>query len=275
MTDLFRIYTVDDVEATKIASMPDVPHCHDYEELLIGVDGYLEHFIDFRSEKVFAPYVTYVARGKVHRVVPGTVEGKCLIWVLRFKSELVPETIFQWYAHFHHTANIVLNDHHRFKRVVALCEILNGEMEQESPNFSVIKPLLTSLLTLIEAEKKKAEIAGSANPNTQNITFRNFLKILEENFRRSLGVAYYAEKLFMSSRNLNIICQNVMQQSASEIIETRKLIEAKNLLVGTEKSISEIGYELGYKEKSYFTSVFKKIAGQTPSEFRKEMRKLL
>lgn len=66
-----------------------------------------------------------------------------------------------------------------------------------------------------------------------------------------------------------------MQQSASEIIETRKLIEAKNLLVGTEKSISEIGYELGYKEKSYFTSVFKKKAGQTPSEFRKEMRKLL
>lgn len=86
MTDLFRIYTVDGVEATKIASMPDVPHCHDYEELLIGVDGYLEHFIDFRSEKVFAPYVTYVARGKVHRVVPGTVEGKCLIWVLRFKA---------------------------------------------------------------------------------------------------------------------------------------------------------------------------------------------
>lgn len=275
MTDLFRIYTVDGVEAAKIASMPDEPHCHDYEELLIGVDGYLEHFIDFKSEKVLAPYVTYVARGKVHRVVPGTVEGKCLIWVLRFKSELVPETIFQWNAHFHHTANMVLSDHNRFKRVVALCEILHGEMEQESPNFSVIKPLLTSLLALIEAEKKKTEIAGSANPNTQNITFKNFLKILEENFRRSLGVAYYAEKLFMSSRNLNIICQNVMQQSASEIIETRKLIEAKNLLAGTEKSISEIGYELGYKEKSYFTSVFKKKAGQTPSEFRKEMRKLL
>ena len=31
----------------------------------------------------------------------------------------------------------------------------------------------------------------------------------------------------MSSRNLNLICQDILQQSVSEIIETRKLIEAK------------------------------------------------
>ena len=101
------------------------------------------------------------------------------------------------------------------------------------------------------------------------------MKILEENFRRPEGVEFYAEKLFMSSRNLNLITRNILQQSVSEIIETRKLIEAKNLLTSTDKSISEIGFELGYNEKSYFTSVFKKKSGQTPSEFREEMRKLL
>ena len=62
----------------------------------------------------------------------------------------------------------------------------------------------------------------------------------------------------MSSRNLNIICQNILHQSVSEIIETRKLIEAKNLLISTDKSISEIGFELGYNEKSYFTNCFQK-----------------
>jgi AraC family transcriptional regulator, transcriptional activator of pobA len=88
-------------------------------------------------------------------------------------------------------------------------------------------------------------------------------------------VEFYAEKLFMSSRNLNMICQNILQRSVSEIIETRKLIEAKNLLVSTHKSISEIGYELGYNEKAYFTNVFKKKSGQTPTEFREEMRTLI
>ncbi|ULT22952.1 helix-turn-helix transcriptional regulator [Sphingobacterium sp. E70] len=79
----------------------------------------------------------------------------------------------------------------------------------------------------------------------------------------------------MSARNLNLICQSILQQSVSEIIETRKLIEAKNLLLTTNKTISEIGFELGYQEKSYFTNVFKKKAGMTPSEFRNEIQKLI
>lgn len=66
-----------------------------------------------------------------------------------------------------------------------------------------------------------------------------------------------------------------MEQSVSEIIEPRKLIEAKNLLITSDKTISEIGFELGYNEKAYFTNVFKKKSGVTPSEFRDEMRKLL
>ena len=78
----------------------------------------------------------------------------------------------------------------------------------------------------------------------------------------------------MSSRNLNIICQNILQQSVSEIIETRKLIEAKNLLLTTDRTIAEIGFDLGYNDKSYFTSVFKRKSGQTPSAFRKEMTEL-
>ena len=79
----------------------------------------------------------------------------------------------------------------------------------------------------------------------------------------------------MSSRNLNIICQNILAQSVSEIIETRKLIEAKNLLISTEKTISEIAYELGYNENSYFSNVFKKKAGQSPGKFREEMKNRL
>jgi AraC-like DNA-binding protein len=104
---------------------------------------------------------------------------------------------------------------------------------------------------------------------------KNFLNILEENFRRPEGVEFYAGKLFMSARNLNLICNNILHQSVSDMIEMRKLIEAKNLLVSTDKSISEIGFELGYNEKSYFSSVFKKKTGQTPTEFREEIKMLI
>ena len=53
------------------------------------------------------------------------------------------------------------------------------------------------------------------------------------------------------------------------------MILEKILLINSSLSISEIGFELGYKDKSYFASVFKRKSGQTPSEFRDEMRKLI
>ena len=46
-------------------------------------------------------------------------------------------------------------------------------------------------------------------------------------------------------------------------------------MLSTDLSITEIAYEVGYNEKSYFSKVFRKKSGQTPSEFREEMQKLI
>src|SRR5690606_17946689 len=161
-----------------------------------------------------------------------------------------------------------------FTRLVTLCQIIYGEMRHENPNLGVVKHLLSALFIMIESERNKVAETISGLENSQNTTLHNFLRILEENYHRPLGVEYYAEKLFMSARNLNLICKNILHQTVSEIIETRKLIEAKNQLTHSDKNISEIGFDLGYNEKAYFTNVFKKRTGQTPTEFREEMKKL-
>jgi len=275
MTELFKIFTVDMAEADRLANSPNEPHQHDFEELLVGIEGELEHFIDFKSETIQAPFVSFVTKGKVHRVIPRAKNGRIKIWAMRFKSEFIPETTFQLYSYYHGEANMALEQDRCFNRLETICEMMNGEVQQETPDYAVIRHLLSALFTMIEAERKKLQPPEEQNQGIQNITFKNFLKILEENFRRPEGVEFYAEKLFMSSRNLNLITQNILQQSVSEIIETRKLIEAKNLLTSTDKNIAEIGFELGYNEKSYFNSVFKKKSGQTPGEFQEEMRRLL
>jgi len=60
-----------------------------------------------------------------------------------------------------------------------------------------------------------------------------------------------------------------------EIIEIRKLVEAKRMLLHTNKTVSEIGFELGYNEKSYFTRVFRNKLSVTPTEFREMTRTLI
>lgn len=275
MNQLFSIFRIDTAKANEIAALTDEPHIHDFEELIVGITGELEHFIDFKTYTVQAPLVSFIAKGKAHRIITKLQHGNFDMWVLRFKSEFIAETIFQLYSSFHNNANQVLHTGACFNRLSTICEIIDQEMKQGTPDLSIVRHLLSALFIMIESERKKFTENDNSTNSIQNETFINFLKILEENYRRPQGVEFYAEKLFMSSRNLNQICQKIMNQSVSEIIETRKLTEAKNLLASTSKSISEIGFELGYNEKSYFSNVFKKKSGQTPSEFRDEMQNLI
>jgi AraC family transcriptional regulator, transcriptional activator of pobA len=275
MDQFFHIFMLNEEDAIKIAASPDNPHNHDFEELIVGMEGELEHFIDFNSEKFISPFISFVTKGKVHRVKPYIKDGRFKIWVIGFRSDFIPETTFQLYSYYHDHANLRIQKGEKFDRMVTLCDMMYNESNQTIPDYAVIRLLLSTLFTMIESERKKTDNSEKRFYNTQNITFKNFLKILEENFRRPLGVEFYAEKLFMSPRNLNLICHNILQKSVSEIIETRKLIEAKNLLISTDKTISEIGFELGYNEKAYFTTVFKKKSGLTPTEFRNEMCKLI
>ena len=264
MERLFRITRIGPEEAIKINSTPSEPHKHDYESLIIGSVGILEHFVDFKTTVIEAPLVSFIAKGKFD------------MWLLRFNSDFIAETVFQLYSTYHDRSNQILQRGQCFDRLNTICELIDKEMKCVPPDLSIVRHLLSTLILMIEAEQKKEAASNNESSNSiQNETFINFLKILEENFRRPLGVEFYAEKLFMTSRNLNLICQRIMNQSVSEIIETRKLTEAKNLLTGTNKSISEIGFELGFNEKSYFSNVFKRKSGQTPSEFREEMKRII
>lgn len=273
MQELFKIFRFTETDAKALESQSIKPHIHDFEELIIGVEGKISHFIDFDDETVYAPFVSFVTQGKPHLLRPQLHEGKCDLWVIRFRSEFMSETIFNLYNYFHNRANITLPTNRCFGRLTSLCEMMHDEAQRPHPNLSIIKQLLTTLLTMVYNEKPEDPEQESSNAHSQ--TYANFLRILEENFRRPEKISFYADKLFMSERNLNLICQEVMQQSVGEIIETRKLTEAKNLLINTNKTVAEIGFELGYNEKAYFSKVFKRKTGQTPSDFRDEMKQLI
>ena len=275
MTEIFKMFKITTAESEKIMQSVNEPHAHDFEELIIGNKGQLEHFIDFKSKLIEAPFISFVTQGKIHRAKPLVKDGDCDMWVLRFKSEFIAETTFSLYASFHDKANISLQSNQCFEKLDTICKIIFDEYQQEAPDLAVIKQLLSALFTIIESERRKLNLNNDESKKIQSSTFKNFLRLLEEHYKESKDVNFYAEKLFMTSRNLNNICQNILQQSVSEIIETRKLTEAKNLLMATDKNIAEIGYELGFNEKTYFTHAFKRKAGMTPTEFREEMKKLL
>ncbi|MEM9820323.1 MAG: AraC family transcriptional regulator [Bacteroidota bacterium] len=272
MNTLFNIFRVNNLVLEELAKEPNLPHQHSYEEIIVVKKGTLEHFIDFEATLLCAPFVSFITKGKTHQIKPLQKDGDCDGFVIRFQSEFVSETIFQLYHFFHDHANIAFSTDWEFERFVTLCEMLEEETQQDSLNFAITRSLLNAMLTILEVEKRK--LYKSHLANNIDSPFVKFLQLLEKNYHRPVSVSFYAEKLQMSSRNLNLICKRILQKSITEIIQTRKLIEAKHLLTTTDKTIYEIGFAIGYKEKSYFSNIFKKKTGKTPSEFRSEIKSL-
>ena len=61
-----------------------------------------------------------------------------------------------------------------------------------------------------------------------------------------------------------------MKCSIIDYIQLSKLERAKYLLANSQTTVDEISDSLGFGTRSYFTSVFKKHTGQTPSDYRRE-----
>jgi AraC family transcriptional regulator, transcriptional activator of pobA len=244
---------------------PSEPHRHDHEELIIVTHGNPTHLVDFTSEILDPPVIVYIAQGKVHSFLP---DMETRGWVIRYAGEFIPQSSFNFYSTFIDNVNYKLDVDFCSTTMNDLCEIMLRENEQPLPDYKMISHLLNAVLSKLESATKKQFLDENVTGNSQVITFNNFLQILEYNYKRPVGVDFYADKLNMSARNLNLISQSVFGKSITDIIETRKLIEARRLLLNSEKSVSEIGFELGYSEKSYFSRVFRKKTGTTPTLFR-------
>jgi AraC-like DNA-binding protein len=82
------------------------------------------------------------------------------------------------------------------------------------------------------------------------------------------SVGYFASRLNLSTSYLSDLLQKFTGKSTVEHIHLELVEKAKSLLWGTEHTISEIAYELGFEHPSHFTKVFKAKTGKSPSEYR-------
>jgi AraC-like DNA-binding protein len=267
----FEIYELTEEVVSGVAANPVPLHRHNFEEFLVILQGAIVHQIDLQRDELTAPVIVYVAEGKVHQFIPGiNARG----WVIKYRSEFLPDSRFNFFSFFSDKVNYGIDSNFCISNLHQLCEMIRQEYTQNEPDYNILRHLLRAALSKLENEASE-QFSRTEGNNAQTSAFNTFLKILNYNYNRAEGVQFYADKMNTSVRNLNLICTNVFGKPVSEIIETRKLIEARRLLLNSDKNIAEIGDEVGYPEKSYFTRVFKRKTGLTPSEYRAQMTYLV
>jgi AraC family transcriptional activator of pobA len=135
-----------------------------------------------------------------------------------------------------------------------------------------IESLLGAVLSSLLRKSSPHSHAMPADPRKGEGHFGNFCQLIEECYTKHYPVAYYAKKIGITAAHLNVLCRQAVNQSALELIHARMLLEAKRDLVYTSMNISTISYALGFPDPAYFTRFFKREAGQSPKEFRKQAK---
>ena len=102
------------------------------------------------------------------------------------------------------------------------------------------------------------------------------LKYIKDNkpyLDSELTLQKLSEQVSIPQHSLSEVINRGFNQNFFEFINTYRINEAKTLLVqsGSEKTILEIVYEVGYNNKSVFNAVFKKHTHKTPTEYRLQM----
>jgi AraC-like DNA-binding protein len=83
------------------------------------------------------------------------------------------------------------------------------------------------------------------------------------------SVKYCAGELNMSSHYLSDMLRKETGKSAQEHIYNYLINRAKTRLLGSEESVSQIAYELGFEYPQHFSKLFKSKTGLSPAEYRK------
>ncbi|OHX64172.1 helix-turn-helix domain-containing protein [Flammeovirga pacifica] len=82
------------------------------------------------------------------------------------------------------------------------------------------------------------------------------------------NVQYFADEVNLSSNYLSDLLKKETGRSAKDHINDFIIVKAKHILLGTNQSISEVAYNLGFNYPHYFSRLFKNKTGMTPNQFR-------
>lgn len=116
-------------------------------------------------------------------------------------------------------------------------------------------------------------IKASAPIKHSNEIYREFRKLLLDNYRQQHQLTFYSDKLSITPTYLSRIVKRITGQTVFQHLTELICADAREMLATTDTGIKEITDILGFNDQSSFGKFFKKHAGVSPTQFRMEQGK--
>ncbi|WP_134091588.1 AraC family transcriptional regulator [Olivibacter sp. XZL3] len=242
--------------------IPIPPILFGYNLLIHITEGSFEHQIGTKVYTVEAPAVLISPFGNISAIksVDKSAKGHCVLI-----NDSAMTSIFREQEILNiFTISPLLN----LSAAVSdgldqLLRLLYEELHTAEPYKELAESLLKSLLLKII----KLSASNHTLSRTQEIATL-FRQLVHKHCREHKHIGFYTDKLAISANYLNRCVSAVYNKSSKQLVLEVLVMHAQLMLAESSKSVSDICYELDFPDPSYFSRVFKKLVGVSPTAYR-------
>ena len=160
---------------------------------------------------------------------------------------------------------------HAQQELNIILDAIQREMESDVPAHDRATRHYLGLLG-VWLERQAVKAAPEApKPDAARRLVARYTALLEREFRKGTGVGEFAAALGVTPTHLTRCCRIACGKSAIEVLQDRRIFEARKLLAETKLPVAKIGEALGFTSPAYFTRCFQHLTGRSPTAFRREI----
>lgn len=170
---------------------------------------------------------------------------------------------------------IIALDPNEQERLCTLINVLQEEFDTIDRNQEEMLRILLKRFIIRCTRIARSQLSKTHLPDRQMDIVRHFNVLVEKHYRTHRQVADYSNMLNRSAKTINNVFAMHSDKSPLQLIHERVILEAKRLLLYTDKSVKEIALELGFEDPSQFSRFFRKHVLNTALEFREKNNRII
>jgi AraC-like DNA-binding protein/mannose-6-phosphate isomerase-like protein (cupin superfamily) len=260
------------------------PHQPDHLEVFFMESGRVGYEVDGRAREIKKNDVVVVGEGIHHRVLPThAANGGARIAVLSFLPQLLLSANpagddlhylmpFSMFGSSAVDVSNVISDSPVLSREIfdwiqRVLKAMPGDCERS--RLAARTYLRMILFALADYYWDLRAARGATRRIREEFKrLRPALQHVQENYARPIPATHAARLCAMSQTCFMEVFKQVTGQPFSVYLRRFRIGKAQELLVSTEKTLSEISYETGFCDQSHFGAVFRQVIGKTPLAYR-------
>ncbi|MBQ0785095.1 MAG: helix-turn-helix domain-containing protein [Amphritea sp.] len=286
MTHEHPIPTVHIYGQKELAVTPDLLHCepliirsrehkfeikphrhHGLSQIFYLKRGHGEANIDGDPTTVKAPCLIVISEMSIHDFIwSDDVEGSVLS-IANPLLESIEKSLNQEQPVI--KATLIMTVRREQHQLESILDLLHFEYSHApADSRALVLSSLMQLLAIWLERNAPDKINTASQQNRTAEYFNQFMALINRDFIEHRKIESYASELGITAPYLNLLCQQLVEKSALQLVHERVILEAKRNLIYTVQNISEIAYGLGFTDPAYFTRFFRRLTEQSPKQFR-------